>query len=313
MGLITRARLRAFGVPESTIEGWVTGGVLEIVERGVYRQPGTAVPDSQRLVAAILRAGADARATGWSACALYGLEGFDLAAQPWIAIPPDRRVRGVGFIVQRTPLVQRDLAIVAGVAAVTPVRALVDAAIRVPARRLRVGIDDACRRGLIDLGRLLGRASELGMHRGAAAVRRLFGTGLLDQDGELERQLALALAAQDLRPAWGVEVLPGVIVDACFPEASLVVECDGRRWHTVGSDRAADLSREGALVADGWHVERVIADDLRGGGVATVQRIRDVRARRIAAGRGRSPGWRPVRPGRRIRPPRHRPTAPGKD
>lgn len=216
------------------------------------------MPGSQRLVAAVLRGGADARATGWSACALCGLEGFDPATQPWVAIPPARRVRG---------------------------------------------IDDACRRGLIDRNRLLARSSELGMHRGAAAVRHLFSTGLLDQDGELERQLALALAAQDLRPAWGMEVLPGVIADACFPEASLVIECDGRRWHTIDSDRAADLSREGVLIADGGHVERVTASDLRDD-VEVVRRIREVRASRIAARWGRAAGWRPVRPGRRIRPPR---------
>ncbi|HSJ43317.1 MAG TPA: hypothetical protein VK923_01380 [Euzebyales bacterium] len=118
-----------------------------------------------------------------------------------------------------------------------------------------------------------------------------------------ERQLALALGAQDLRPAWGTEVLPGVIADARFPEASLVVECDGRRWHTVDSDRAADLSPGRVLVATDGTSERVTASDLRAG-VDVVQQIGQVRARRIAAGRGRSPGWRPVRPGQRIRPPR---------
>jgi hypothetical protein len=168
----------------------------------------------------VFRAGEGARLTGWSACGLYGLEGFDPSARPWVVIPAARRVRGVDFIVERMDLERCDLATVSGLPAVTPTRALIVAAFRVAAKPVRVGIDDARRRRMVNLDRLQARAVELGRHSGAVAVRRLFGSGLLDQDGELERRLALALAAVGLWPAWGMEVLPGIIVDACFPEAS---------------------------------------------------------------------------------------------
>lgn len=302
IGLITRSQLRAMGVARSTIDGWVERGTLERVELGVYRQPGTAVLDEQRLRAAVYRAGEGARATGPSACALYGLEGFDLRSRPWIVIPPERRVRGVDFVVQRTPLAPGDLATVKRVPSVTPVRAVIEAARVVGARRLRVGIDDARRRGIVDLERLLRRAVELGRHPGAATVRALFGGGLLDQDGELERQLALLLARLGLQPTWGMEVLPGIIADACFPEASYILECDGREWHTIDSDRAADITREAVLRADGWHVDRVTSADLSRDTEAVVTAIRDRRAARVAAGLGRPGGWRPARAGRRLRP-----------
>lgn len=161
----------------------------------------------------------------------------------------------------------------------------------------------ACRRTLIDLDRLLGRAVELGQHRGAVAVRHLFASGLLDQDGELERQLALLLDEAGLRPAWGMEVLPGIVVDACFPDALYVIECDGRLWHRIDADRAADATRQGVLEADGWRVDRVRHEDLTGDRVAVLARVRATRAARAAAGLRRPDGWRPVRAGRRVRPP----------
>ncbi|MBW3604381.1 MAG: type IV toxin-antitoxin system AbiEi family antitoxin domain-containing protein [Actinobacteria bacterium] len=143
LGLVARAQVLAAGVPRATLHAWLLRGALEPVEWGVYRLPGTAVPKEQRILAALLRAGDRARATGWSACALYGLEGFDLGARPWVAIPKGRRVRGVDFIVERTDLERCDLATVAGLPAVTPIRALIDAAERVDAKVERVGIDDA--------------------------------------------------------------------------------------------------------------------------------------------------------------------------
>lgn len=297
------------GCTAAALDHLLRRGQLEAVYMGVYRVPGSKVSAHQRLCAAVLRAGRGARITGWSAAGLYGLEGMEIDCKPWVVIPPERRVRDDGLVVQRSPLSRGDAAAVAGVPSVTPVRALLDAAMRVRGTSLRVAIDDARRRGLVDLNRLLHRAAELGRHPGAAQVRRMFGSGLLDQDGELERGLALALAEVGLRPVWGMEVLPGVIADACFPEASYVLECDGRHWHTIDTDRASDLSRESLLRADGWAVDRVRSTDLRNRRSELIQRIRTTRRQRMDAGSGRPAAWRPVRPGRRIRPPRARRTA----
>lgn len=97
--LITRPQLLGLDVPRSTIDTWVTRGVLERLDREVYRRAGAPATKEQRLRAALLRGGDDARISGWSACALYGIEGLGLRRRPWIVIPPERRVRGVAFIV----------------------------------------------------------------------------------------------------------------------------------------------------------------------------------------------------------------------
>lgn len=265
-GLVTRVQLLALGVPPSTIDTWVTRCVLERFDRAVYRVVGSPHTAEQHLRGALLRCGPAARVGGWSACRLYGLEGCtDDAHPPWVVVPRARRVRGVEFVVQQAGLDRAELAVVGGLPAITPIRAVVDLATRVGGKPLRVAIDDACSRRLLDLDRLLARAMAMPGHRGAGVVRRLFGSGLLDQDGELERRLALLLADANLRPVWGMEVLPGIIVDACFPEASYVLECDGVRWHSIDADRASDVTREGALVADGWLVDRVRTPDVARG------------------------------------------------
>lgn len=305
-GLLPRPQILEADVPSATLDAWVARAHLEVVETGVYRLPGSAIPDAQRLLAAVLRAGAGACLAGWSACALYGFEGFDLRQRAWVAIPARRRVRGVDFIVERTDLARGQVAVVDGIRATIPHRALLDAAGRVTPKAARVGIDDGRRKGMVTLERLLQTAVELGNHPGAVAVRRLFGSGALDQDGELERQLALALHAVGLQPVWGMEVLPRIVVDACFRDASYILEGDGGYWHTIETDLAADVSREGALLADGWLVRRIRSDELRDQRDELLAEIKATTIARRDAGLGRRPDWRPVRPGRRIRPPRAR-------
>lgn len=305
LGLIRRAQILAAGIARTTLDTWIDRGVLVAVERGVYRLPGPPLDDQQRLLAAVYRAGEDARVTGWSACALHRLEGFDLDATPWIAVPRQRQVTGVTFVVQRTTIPVRDRAKVGKLPTVKPVRALIDAATKVDGRAIRVAIDDGLRRGLFTRDKLSQRAESLRQHRGAMAILDLFESGMLDQESELERKLALELAAIGLYPAWGMEVLPGIRPDAVFPEASYLVECDGAEWHSIESDLANDITREGVLRNDGWHIDRIRDEDLAvDRRTQTAARIAATRRERIAAGLGRPEGWQPQHPGRRIAPPR---------
>ena len=273
------------------------------MERGVYRVAGAPRTPTQRILAAVLRCGPEARAGGWTACALHGLEGFSLRSLRWVSVPPACRVRGVDFIVQRVPIPARECATVNGVPTVSPLRALLDAAVRVGGRRLRVAIDDARRKDLIELEALLARAASLERHAGAASIRRLFSGGLLDQDGEAERWLAVGLADRGIYPMWGPEVLPGVFPDAVMPEACLIVECDGRAHHTIEADLANDASREALLRAAGWHVLRFTARQLRRDLKTVLDTIVAVHRERRGAGLGLSADWHPLTPGRRLRPP----------
>ena len=301
--LITARQLRSAGIPVNTIRSWTTRQWLVPVERGVYRVAGAPRTPTQRILAAVLRCGPEARAGGWTACALHGLEGFPLRAQRWVSVPPTCRVRGVAFILQRVSIPATERATVNGIPTVSPQRALIDAATRVGGRRLRVAIDDARRRDLIELDGLLARATALGRHAGAVQTRRLFSGGLLDQDGEAERWLAVGLAGRGIYPLWGPEILPGVFPDAVLPAASLIVECDGGAHHTIHADRASDASREALLRAADWHVLRFTATQLRRDLDAVLDTIVAAHDERRAAGLGKPADWEPLTPGRRLRPP----------
>lgn len=305
LGLITWAQLKDVGVPHSTISSAVAEKRLVRVCPAVYSLPGSAMTPERRLMAAVLRCGKHARITGPSACALYHLEGFSLADNPCIVMP-EGQITDEKLTVIRSAIPPCDRAKVGRLPTVTPTRALIDAAIRTRGKTLRVAIDDARRRKLITLRKLLDRALALGRHPGALAIVRLFDSGLLDQDGEAERQLALTLAGIGLFPVWGAQVLPGVFPDAHFAEASLVLERDGEQHHTIAADRASDVSRDSLLRADGWWPEHITTADMQtpASRAATAERIRSIRAKRMAAQLGRPPDWKPITPGRRLRPPR---------
>lgn len=301
-GLVTRRQLTGCGISGPTADDWVRRGELETIERGVYRSPTAGRQPVHRLLAAVLRSGPQARAGGWSACALYGLEGFSLMSRPWIIVPPHTQVRGVSFIVVRSSVDLRDRAVLNGVPAVSATRALVDTAGKTTGRRLRVAVDDARRRNLLTLEKLLEAAAARTRHRGAAEVSRLFGAGAFDQDGEAERWLAAALAQVGMYPLWSAEVLPGIFPDATFPEAGLLIECDGGGSHTLMPDRASDASREALLRSDGWEVLRIRARELKRDPQAALERVLERYRQRCGQGLGRPAGWRPLTPGRRLRP-----------
>jgi very-short-patch-repair endonuclease len=51
-------------------------------------------------------------------------------------------------------------------------------------------------------------------------------------------------------------------VDFCYPEAKLIIECDGRKYHSALQDMDRDRWRGNELAADGWRVIRVSWFDL---------------------------------------------------
>jgi hypothetical protein len=104
LGLITRRQVIENGCTAAAVSSWLRRGQLETVYTAVYKVAGSAVTPEQRLLAAALRAGADARLTGWSAGALYGLDGTDFGWTPWVVIPRKRRVQEERIVVQRSEL-----------------------------------------------------------------------------------------------------------------------------------------------------------------------------------------------------------------
>lgn len=212
------------------------------VYRGVWALHGSRETSHQRLMAAVLRCGPEARANGMASCWLLGLEGFEPVVG--IVVPKGCQVTGAPFPVKATALAPADCRTADNIPCLSAARALIEVAPGITDKALRVAFDSARRGGLLTVDRLHARALELASHVGARIVLRMLGSGAADQDGEGERVLARFLGGVD-GIEWGVEdVVPRRRLDAFMRDALLVLEYDGRDHHVLPTDRDADGLRD---------------------------------------------------------------------
>lgn len=125
---------------------------------------------------------------------------------------------------------------------------------------------------------------------------------------ELERAMLTALRDAGLRPPQRQVALPGTgeidgLVDAAYPDCRIILEADGRRWHTRVRDLACDHSRDAQAARAGWQTLRFLYEMIihdPAGMCATVADVRAVRTPAIGPG---ARGWGGVRPGAAASPP----------
>ena len=242
--------------PEEKIDTWPRAGIVRRVHRGVWALQGSRETDHQRLMAAVLRCGPEARANGMASCWLLGLEGFEPAVG--VVVPKGTQVTGAPFPVKATVLASEDCRTIDGIPCLSAARALIEVAPRLTNKALRVAFDSARRGGLLTVDHLRKRALELATHPGARIVLKMLGSGVTDQDGEGERVLAKFFRGVD-GIEWGVEdLVPQRKLDAFMRDALLVLEYDGRDHHVLPTDRDADGLRDievRSVSIDGMHLE----------------------------------------------------------
>ncbi len=201
--------------------------------------------------------------SGKSAVTLHGLPGFGQGA-PEITVAPEVSVRNRLARVHRwdravTTTVDR-------IRVVTAEQAAFDIAGRVPHRRLEAVLDAGLVGGQIRLDRMRDRFDVLrhGGPRGIVAVRALLAErddGYVPPESELERALRRALAGAPIPPVEWQAALPWRPggrhrVDGLIEDWRLILEADGRRWHTRLRDLERDLARDQQTVSHGYRVAR---------------------------------------------------------
>lgn len=252
---------------EGEVDGMVRRGVLEIVERGVYRVRGSAGSPEQAAMAAVLRSRPGAVVTGPLVLALLNVDGFDRGLPFEVLVRPGRRPSNVDFSWRRDPTPRQVTAWLAGLPITTPTVALVDSARWVGhlmERQLRVALDSMRWGGLTTATRVLERAQRLGPRDpGARFFLDLFEAGAADPESEPERDLGQILAAFAPAPEPQVWVTPHHRVDWYWRPYRLAVEYLGEADHGGPRARAADRRREDDLEAKGIRVLSVVAADLR--------------------------------------------------
>jgi hypothetical protein len=253
---------------------------------GVYAD--RSVPDSVslRLFAALLYGGRGAKASHSTAAALYGV---DAAADSRIhlSVPVSRCVRPQsGMVIHRSRrLSGSQVTTHRRFPTTAPARTLIDLADITPRPLLDALVADATRTGLVTVDYLRRQLHSLQGRRCTPFLRRLLDDFDPAMESVLEREYAHVVAVAGL-PAGSsqYEIWDGPLlvarVDFAYPDRKLAIEIDGYAYHSTLQQFERDRRRQRALGAQGWQVQRFVADDVRGHPgdvVAELARLLDAR------------------------------------
>jgi very-short-patch-repair endonuclease len=259
-GVLARRQLFEAGVTRATVDRLVGSGWLHPLHRGVYAAGHKGVGPRGREMAAVLWAGAGHAVGRRSAAAMWA------ALPPWrgdVQLVGDRskRTRGVAAHKARS-LAPSDVTRHYGIPVTTPARTLIDLATVVDLATLEDALAEMQIRGLVRPETLIPRATgALAEALGAAEPTR----------SRLERAFRRFVREHGLPPPVINGFVEGYEVDAHWPDARLVVEVDGWRYHSTRAAFEDDRERDAVLQAAGWRVVRVTARQLH---ARTAERIR---------------------------------------
>lgn len=261
-GAVTASQILAAGMSSSELRRRVQSGALEPIGSHTFRSPFVERSATRDLAALLLDCGDGALASGPTAAALHGFDGFTLRAPFHVTVPRGRNVQRAHHHIHTSatlPLIDR--ATVNGIATLSATRTLVDLARFVDASTLTAALDSALRDGLTAEHALHRRIVEL-RSSGRYGIPKLLAVieGVEASRGGhswLERRfLELCERAGLPRPATQ-QVLSRsgdslVRVDCRFEGTPVVVELLGYRWHRTEAQMTRDAARFNALLIDGF-------------------------------------------------------------
>jgi very-short-patch-repair endonuclease len=216
-----------------------------------------------RLAEIVCAAPRGALASGATAAALHGFDGFELTEPFHIAVPRQAFTHRLGVVIHSFRSFERiDGSTVDGIPTLSATRTLIDIAPTVDRQRLDIALSSALRDGLTSerfLSERIAAISRKGFvgprvmldvlndpspsRGGHSALERMF----LDECAL--RRLDRPLTQQVLTRAAGRLVR----VDCRFPNSSVVVELLGHRYHRTSMQLQRDSERINALLLAGLH------------------------------------------------------------
>lgn len=291
-GAVSRAQLLAAGFTPRILQRRLESGEWSELLPGVYGPAGHRNTWMRQLWAAHLHAGPSSAISHESAGRLRGF-GQVRAGRVVLIQPDPRRHAPPGVRWHRmTDLVDTDVALLGGLPVTTPARTAVDLAGVIGMASLELLIEE----GVVERRFTLSEVAvvlERTRRQGKRGVRKL--CDVLDHLGpgdgiprsELERLLDPVLVLAGLPTALHEHPLPGLgdlvgFVDRCWPDARLIVEADGRKWHERRQQQLLDRERDLRAMEAGWVVVRLMWEHLSGDPYGTAARLRRIHDERLA-------------------------------
>jgi very-short-patch-repair endonuclease len=264
-GLFTRAQARSSGFSGYRIRRRLSLGEWCPVLGPVLARAGTSPTPAVRDRAALLTVDG-AVLSGPSAARRHGIPVADRST--WLTVAPETRVRLPGVRVSREVLPPTDLMAIEDLVLTSPERTVFDCLRWLPERHAEELLDRALQRGWIDYDWLVIRVRAFAGRPGVLKLVRLVRRAGPGARSAAERLLVAALRGSGLT-GWQVNF---EIVDECgdligvgdvvFVALRLVIEVDGRAWHSDADRFQRDRTRQNRLVAAGWTVLRFTWEDL---------------------------------------------------
>jgi Protein of unknown function (DUF559)/Transcriptional regulator, AbiEi antitoxin len=293
-GRLSRAQALAVGITDSSLLRRLRAGRWERVHPGVYALSGAPPTWIGDVWAAVLATGPLCSVTHETAIRMHGSE--HVAPLPvTLTIPQGGHARIAGtFVHQIDDLRPDDVTSVEGLPVSRVPRAVVEVAATIGPRRLERVLDDLVfdrRTSYAQVAAALARVAR----PGKPGVRTLAAvlderSGSIPADSDLERGLYAALVGAGLPEPRCQSALPGRgsvegVVDAAYADCRLILEADGRRWHTRVAALRRDHERDAEAARAGWQTLRFVHEQIERHPDEVAEVVADVRAVRLPSAR----------------------------
>jgi very-short-patch-repair endonuclease len=272
-GVFSRLQALQSGATDDLIRRRLKAGRWSREQAGVYAWPGAVDDYRHRLWIAHLAIGTHSVTSHEASAALRHLLGFPEG--PLVFTVPHSGFHRIPdtTVHQITDLTPGSCVDLEGLPATNVARTIADLAGVTRVGRLAAALDDAV------VTKRLTTFTAVGTEVSAIARRGKRGLGtliaLLDArgPGESVPQSKLEQALFELLEAFGLpkpkrqfrhpgRVFTNGCVDAAYPGPKLVIEADGRRWHTRIRDLARDHHRDAEATRAGWDTLRLLYEDI---------------------------------------------------
>ncbi len=276
LGVVTRRQAFAAGFSDRMIGYRLRQGVWERESSGIYRLAGVAPAADAALIGACVKL-PGAVVSHQAAARLHGFP-FVPKGPPVVTVPASTTHQLVGVQVhESSDLVSGDCEERGPIVVTGAIRTVVDLATVVKRPRLDRIVDELLAGKVVTLDAVADRHADLARKGkpGTQVLREVLedrGFGYVPPESELEAQFLSLLRRYGFDLPERQVPLPwrdgcAERVDFVYRSERLVIECDGRRWHSRERDFASDRQRDNEAMLAGWRVLRFtwgqVVDDER--------------------------------------------------